>query len=102
MRRPSSDYIFLKAKEEAREFDEDYGDVSYNRACYHCLLWTRTHDQQHKERAYLDLEKSIKYDSLCKRYAKTDPDFEPIWDEERFKQITDASPAQTAEVNGFS
>lgn len=78
---------FLRAKEEALEFDKDYADALYNHACYKTKLWEATKDQTYLEQAYQDLEKSIEISPVNKADAQADEDFKVLWNEERFKRL---------------
>lgn len=78
---------FLKAKADLPQFDKDYADALYNRACYNLLLSESTRDAKHKDQAYEDLKKSIEISPPNKVDAQSDEDFRPLWQEDRFKAL---------------
>jgi tetratricopeptide (TPR) repeat protein len=78
---------FLKAKADLQQFDKDYADALYNRACYNLLLSESTRDAKHKDQAYEDLKKSIEISPPNKVDAQSDEDFRPLWQEDRFKAL---------------
>jgi hypothetical protein len=78
---------FLKVKEEAHEFDKDFADALYNRACYKAKLWEATRDSSYRDQAYQDLERSIKISPFNKVDAQGDEDFKVLWDEDKFKNL---------------
>jgi tetratricopeptide (TPR) repeat protein len=78
---------FLKAKADLQQFDKDYADALYNRACYNLLLLESTRDAKHKDQAYEDLKKSIEISPSNKVDAQSDEDFRPLWQEDRFKAL---------------
>jgi hypothetical protein len=79
--------VFLKAKADLQQFDKDYADALYNRACYNVLLSERTRDAKYKDQAYEDLKKSIEISPPNKANAQSDEDFRPLWQEEGFKAL---------------
>ena len=78
---------FSKAKADLQQFDKDYADALYNRACYNLLLSESTRDAKHKDQAYEDLKKSIEISPPNKVDAQSDEDFRPLWQEDRFKAL---------------
>lgn len=51
---------FLTAKDGSRELDKDYADVLYNRACYYSVLYSKSKQDEHREKSIQDLINSIK------------------------------------------
>lgn len=79
---------FLKAKEGLKEFDKDYADALYNRACYKLKLWeSNKQEVKYKDQAYEDLKRSIELSPPNKVDAESDEDFKALWQEDRFKAL---------------
>ncbi|MCC6476943.1 tetratricopeptide repeat protein [bacterium] len=70
----------LKALEEAIRLKPDYASAWYNKACAHSLL-------KNKTEALEALAIAIKGDTKYRAMAKTDKDFEWLWNDEDFKKI---------------
>jgi tetratricopeptide (TPR) repeat protein len=71
----------IKALEKALEFKENEGLVHYLLADVHCLMGEAD--------AALDfLKKAIQKDKNFSVLAQNEPDFEPIWEDKKFKLIT--------------
>ncbi|MCZ7380210.1 MAG: tetratricopeptide repeat protein [Candidatus Methanoperedens sp.] len=70
----------LKAYEKAIELKPDYAKAWFNRACAYSL-------KGDKEEALSDLRKAIELDKSYKEKAKTDKDFEWLWDDKDFKNL---------------
>lgn len=81
--------LFLKAKADLQQFDKDYADALYNRACYKLLVSASTGDVGFKDQAYEDLKKSIEISPPKTVDAQSDEDLKPLWQEERFKTLVE-------------
>jgi tetratricopeptide (TPR) repeat protein len=72
---------YINSKAADGEFDEDYADVLYNRACYSVLI---AHEEQATDteklvnKAITDLRKSIDLKPINAKDADEDPDFKKI------------------------
>jgi len=71
----------LKLLEKAREMKPKEGKISFLIANVHCLL-----DQE--DECLNNLKKAIHLDKYFKTLAQNDPDFEPLWENKKFKIIT--------------
>lgn len=82
---------FILEKEKRNQFDEDLADAYYNRACYRIILMQEAKNlekqAEEKELAYEDLATSIKRNASNRLDAAQDEDFEPLWQEQRFKEL---------------
>lgn len=82
---------FIDYKRQRREFDEDYADVLYNKACYLAIDSAQAPDPGAKEQcltgALEALEESIKYNSSNARDAWQDGDFDSIRDDAKFLNL---------------
>jgi tetratricopeptide (TPR) repeat protein len=71
----------LKLLQKALEFKEGEGLVHYLLANVHCLMG--------QTEACLDyLKKAIQKDHMFSTLAQNEPDFEPLWDDKKFKLLT--------------
>lgn len=89
---------FLGLKEEAKEYDKDYADVLYNRACYYTVKseYIRTSAytgeklvpvDELKRRAIEDLKRSIELSKENRIDARLDGDFEAIRQDPEFRGL---------------
>ncbi len=83
---------FISEKEKVGEgTDRDVADILFNKACYYVLKAENLPEiekEEIKNLAYNDLEKSFAYHPPNRGEAKSDPDFQGIWDENRFRELT--------------
>jgi tetratricopeptide (TPR) repeat protein len=71
----------VKLLQKALEFKEKEGLVNYLLADVHCLMGQ-------PEPALDYLKKAIQKDKLFSTLAQNEPDFEPLWDDKKFKLLT--------------
>jgi tetratricopeptide (TPR) repeat protein len=71
----------IKLLQKALEFKEKEGLVNYLLADVHCLMGQ-------PEPALDYLKKAIQKDRLFSTLAQNEPDFEPLWDDKKFKLLT--------------
>lgn len=75
---------FLNLKEREEEYDKDYADVLYNKACYQALLYNEAEEvaekEEYKRTALETLARSIELSPENKGDAENDPDLTPLED----------------------
>ena len=71
----------VKLLQKALEFKEKEGLVNYLLADVHCLMGQ-------PEPALDYLKKALQKDKLFSTLAQNEPDFEPLWDDKKFKLLT--------------
>lgn len=76
---------FLARKENAKQLDEDYADVLYNRACYKCQLWDTNGDARLIDSGVSDIQLAIEYNRSNRSAVEEDEDFNPWREQPAFK-----------------
>jgi len=71
----------IKLLEKAAKLDPESGKVSYALADLNCLMGRNEDCLEH-------LKKAVQIDKSFRVLAQNEPDFEPLWEDKKFKAIT--------------
>ena len=94
---------FIDAKRAAGQFDRDYADVLYNRACYASRLFAALEGPEKarpRMRALSSLAESVKIAPVNAEEAAGDHDFVPLRDDPEFQKIVGSTNVGDPRLSG--